>query len=91
MFFFKIFGKFVGILLIIIGAATLIGLFIGYDYRRYFRFIHVPGIDFYNVVNSTNIPIWLVSLLGLFCYRNPFFFLNVFRFENIGKQPKIDW
>ncbi|WP_368662281.1 PspC domain-containing protein [Zobellia laminariae] len=29
MFFFKVFGKFIGVLLIIIGASTIIGLFIG--------------------------------------------------------------
>lgn len=75
MFLFKIFGKFIGILLIIIGASTLIGLFIGLLSVGIMDMVHVPGIDFYNVVNSSNLPIWLVSLLAFFAIGIPFFFL----------------
>ncbi|WP_396637434.1 PspC domain-containing protein [Maribacter sp. R77961] len=75
MFLFKIFGKFIGILLIIIGASTLIGLFIGLLSVGVLDMVHVPGIDFYNVVNSSNLPIWLVSLLAFFAIGIPFFFL----------------
>ena len=75
MFLFKIFGKFIGILLVIIGASTLIGLFVGLFTVGILDVIHVPGIDFYNVVNSTNLPIWVVSLLAFFAIGIPFFFL----------------
>lgn len=75
MFLFKIFGKFIGILLIIIGASTLIGLFIGLMTVGVMDMVHVPGIDFYNVLNSSNLPIWLVSLLAFFAVGIPFFFL----------------
>ncbi len=75
MFLFKIFGKFIGILLIIIGASTLIGLFIGLLSVGVLDMVHVPGIDFYNLVNSSNLPIWLVSLLAFFAIGIPFFFL----------------
>jgi hypothetical protein len=75
MFLFKIIGKFIGILLVIIGAATLIGLFVGLFTVGILDVIHVPGIDFYNVVNSTNLPIWVVSLLAFFAVGIPFFFL----------------
>ena len=75
MFLFKIFGKFIGILLIIIGASTLIGLFIGLMTVGILDMVHVPGVDFYNVINSTNLPIWFVSLLAFFAVGIPFFFL----------------
>jgi phage shock protein PspC (stress-responsive transcriptional regulator) len=75
MFLFKIFGKFIGILLVIIGASTLIGLFVGLFTVGILDVIHVPGIDFYNVVNSTDLPIWVVSLLAFFAVGIPFFFL----------------
>ena len=75
MFLFKILGKFIGILLVIIGASTLIGLFVGLFTVGILDIIHVPGIDFYNVVNSTNLPIWVVSLLAFFAIGIPFFFL----------------
>jgi phage shock protein PspC (stress-responsive transcriptional regulator) len=75
MFFFKVFGKFIGILLIIIGAATLIGLFIGLFTVGILDIVHIPGVDFYDMVNSTVAPVWLVSLLSFFAIGIPFFFL----------------
>ncbi|MFS4467959.1 PspC domain-containing protein [Maribacter sp. 2210JD10-5] len=75
MFFFKVFGKFIGILLIIIGASTLIGLFIGLLSVGVMDLIHVPGLDFYSVVNSSGMPVWLISILAFFAIGIPFFFL----------------
>jgi len=75
MFLFKVFGKFIGILLIIIGAATLIGLFVGLFTVGVLDMIHIPGVDFYNMVNSTSAPVWVVSLLAFFVVGIPFFFV----------------
>ncbi len=75
LFLFKVCGKFIGILLIIIGAATLIGLFIGLFTVGILDIVHIPGIDFYDMVNSTDAPVWLVSLLTFFAIGIPFFFL----------------
>lgn len=74
MFFFKIFGKFIGILLIIIGAATVVGLFIGLITVGTLDWIHLPGFD--NLItNSTQAPVWLLSMLIFFAVGIPFFFL----------------
>jgi len=75
MFLFKVFGKFIGILLILIGAATLIGLFVGLFTVGVLDMIHIPGVDFYNMVNSTSAPVWVVSLLAFFVVGIPFFFV----------------
>ncbi|MBT8234632.1 MAG: PspC domain-containing protein [Bacteroidia bacterium] len=75
MFLLKVVGKFVGILLIIIGAATLIGLFIGLFTVGIVDIIHIPGFDFYELINYTDAPVWLVSLLTLLAVGIPFFFL----------------
>ncbi|MDC6365137.1 MULTISPECIES: PspC domain-containing protein [Flavobacteriaceae] len=75
MFFFKIIGKFIGILLIIIGASTLIGLFIALFTVGMFDAVHFPGVDFYELVNTTGAPVWLVSLLLFFTIGIPFFFV----------------
>ncbi|MEM8999193.1 MAG: PspC domain-containing protein [Bacteroidota bacterium] len=75
MFLFKVFGKFIGILLIIIGAATLIGLFIGLFTVGIIDVVHFPGVDFYDIVNTTGAPVWLVSLLCFFAIGIPFFFV----------------
>nr|WP_298790651.1 PspC domain-containing protein [uncultured Allomuricauda sp.] len=75
MFLFKIFGKFIGILLIIIGAASLIGIFVAMFTVGLFDAVHFPGVDFYEIVNTTGAPVWLVSILLFFALGIPFFFL----------------
>lgn len=74
MFFFKVFGKFIGILLIIVGAATIIGMFVGLLTVGTLDWFHLPGLD--GAINSiTGAPIWLISLLVFFAVGIPFFFL----------------
>ena len=75
MFLFKVFGKFIGILLIIIGAATLIGLFVGLVTVGVIDVVHFPGVDFYDIVNTTGAPVWLVSMLLFMAIGIPFFFV----------------
>ncbi|MBA4744350.1 MAG: PspC domain-containing protein [Muricauda sp.] len=75
LFLFKVFGKFIGILLIIIGASTLVGLFFGLFTVGMFDAVHVPGIDFYEIVNTSGAPVWVVSILLFFAVGIPFFFL----------------
>jgi len=74
MFFFKIFGKFIGIILVVTGAATIIGMFIGMLTVGLFDVIHLPGLNGF-VDNVTETPIWLLSLLFFFVIGIPFFFL----------------
>ncbi|WP_394750513.1 PspC domain-containing protein [Spongiimicrobium salis] len=74
MFLFKVFGKFIGIILIIVGAASLIGMFIGMFTVGIFDAVHLPGVDFYDMINSTDSPVWLIALLAFFAFGIPFFF-----------------
>ncbi len=74
MFFFKIFGKFIGIILIITGAATIIGMFIGMLTVGTLDWIHLPGLDGF-LENVTESPVWLMSMLFFFVIGIPFFFL----------------
>ncbi|MDC6352233.1 PspC domain-containing protein [Zeaxanthinibacter sp. PT1] len=75
LFVFKVIGKFIGILLIIIGATALIGLFIGMFTVGIADIIHIPGVDFIDMMNSTAAPFWLVSLMIFLAFGIPFFFL----------------
>lgn len=75
LFLFKVIGKFIGILLIIIGAATIIGLFIGTITVGIADAVNIPGLNIYNIVDASNMPIWVVSILGFFAIGIPFFFL----------------
>lgn len=77
MFFFKIFAKFIGIILIIIGATTLISLIVSLLSVGVVDLFHFDGIDMANVFYSSNLPIWVVSLLALFAVGIPFFYIFI--------------
>lgn len=75
MFFFKVIAKFIGIILMIVGAGALIGLIIALFSVGIADAVHIPGIDYFNAANVANIPVWFMSLLLFFAIGIPFFFL----------------
>ncbi len=75
LFFFKIFAKFIGIILIIVGATTLISLAISLITGSVADVLHLPGVDFAQAFTTTNLPIWLVLLMTLFALGIPFFYV----------------
>ena len=75
---FKIFVKFIGILLIIISLSTLIGLIVGLFTAGTIGFWgNEVVMDHISVVDITNAPLWLISLLTLFVVGIPFFVLFI--------------
>ena len=75
---FKVFAKFIGIIIIVVSLLTIIGLVIA--------FFTFGSIDFWGnnkimenfaMVDVTNVPLWLLALLGLFAIGIPFFALFV--------------
>ena len=75
MFFLKIFAKFIGIILIIVGLGALITLIVASLTAGMIDAIHFPGMDLLYVANAANIPIWLISTLLFFAFAIPFFFV----------------
>ncbi|MEM9686499.1 MAG: PspC domain-containing protein [Bacteroidota bacterium] len=75
LFMFKIFAKFIGIILIIVGASALVGLFIGFLTAGITDIIHLPGVDFVDIFNTTGTPLWLISTVTFFAVGIPFFFI----------------
>ncbi len=75
MTLFKIFGKFIGVILLITGVMTLIGLLIGtFTVTSFdiFNFGFTNQMELYDYAPSS---IWLLSILGFFAIGIPFFFL----------------
>ncbi|MBC3757600.1 PspC domain-containing protein [Hyunsoonleella sp. SJ7] len=75
MFLFKVFAKFIGVLLIFIGATTLIALIVAFLSVGLSEAVHIPGFDIVDAANAANTPVWMVSLLLFFAFGIPFFFL----------------
>lgn len=75
MIIFQIIAKCIGVLFIIVGAAALVGLIISFISLGIVDIINIPGMDFINIANSGNTPIWLISLFVFFGIGIPFFFI----------------
>ncbi|MDA7558913.1 PspC domain-containing protein [Flavobacteriaceae bacterium] len=88
MFIFTIFSKFIGVILILMGASTLIGLIIALFTVGVADLFNFPSIDFANAVNSTNLQLWLVSTIALFAVGIPFFYLLILGLKILSKNIK---
>ncbi|MFD2550559.1 PspC domain-containing protein [Bizionia sediminis] len=75
LFCFNVIAKFIGVLLIIIGASTLISLLIGLLSVNVTDIVNIPGFELLDAANTANTPIWLASLLVFLSIGIPFFFI----------------
>lgn len=85
---FKIFAKFLGVLLIITGIATLVSLLIAVFTLGSSDFINVPWQNFIEAGNFTDYPIWSFGLLMFFAVGIPFFFLTLLGFKLLSPNIK---
>jgi phage shock protein PspC (stress-responsive transcriptional regulator) len=85
---FKIFAKFLGVILIISGFFVLISLLIGVFTLGSSDFIDVPWQSFIEAGNFTDYPIWSFGLLMFFAVGIPFFFLILLGFKLLTPNLK---
>jgi phage shock protein PspC (stress-responsive transcriptional regulator) len=85
---FKIFAKFLGVILIMAGLSTLILLLIGVFTLGTNIFIDFPWQNFVEAGNFTEYPIWSFGLLMFFAVGIPFFFLTLLGFKLLSPNLK---
>ncbi|EJG02080.1 MULTISPECIES: PspC domain-containing protein [Flavobacterium] len=88
MTIFKIFAKFLGVILIISGISTLIMLLIGVFTLGTNIFIDFPWQNFIEAGNFTEYPLWSFGLLMFFAVGIPFFFLTLLGFKLLSPNLK---
>jgi phage shock protein PspC (stress-responsive transcriptional regulator) len=95
MFFIKIFAKFFGLILMFVGAVTIISLVISLFSVNIMDNIHFPGVDFFDVTDATRIPVWLMSLMLFLFFGIIAFFvfylglkILITNLKSIGKTAK---
>jgi len=89
--FFMVIGKFIGVILIIVSVAALIGLIISLFTAGTVDFM---GADYlfdgnFQVINPTGIPIWIISLIVLILVGIPFLMLFVLGLFILSSKSKI--
>lgn len=88
MTIFKIFAKFLGVILIITGFVILISLLVAVFTLGSSDFINVPWQSFVEAGNVTDYPIWSFGLLMFFAVGIPFFFLVLLGFKLLTPNLK---
>lgn len=75
---FKVFVKFIGILIILVSLITIISLVVSFFTFGSMNFWgNSEMLDYVSMIDTTNVPIWIVALLVLFAVGIPFFALFV--------------
>ncbi|MBZ4036765.1 PspC domain-containing protein [Flavobacterium sp. 17A] len=85
---FKVFAKFLGVILIICGISTLIMLLIGVFTLGTNLFVDFPWQNFIEAGNFTEYPLWSFGLLMFFAVGIPFFFLTLLGFKLLSPNLK---
>ncbi|KRB57418.1 PspC domain-containing protein [Flavobacterium sp. Root186] len=85
---FKIFAKFLGVVLIMSGIVVLIMLMVGVFTLGTNAFVDFPWQNFIEAGNFTEYPIWSFGLLMLFAVGIPFFFLTLLGFKLLSPNLK---
>ena len=77
MVLLTIFAKFIGVILILIGAITIISLVIGLFGFGFTNAINLPVFDFIEASAISIIPFWLTALMAFFIVGIPFLTISV--------------
>ncbi|MDA8973129.1 PspC domain-containing protein [bacterium] len=85
---FNLFGKFIGLLLILIGSATLLGLFFGLFTVGILDLSNLSGIQFFSLINASELPIWVLSILLFLAVGIPFYGLLYVGLTVVAKNLK---
>ena len=74
-FILKMFAKFIGVLLMITGAAGSIATTVAFIAFSFMDRVHLGNTDFLDMADAANTPLWLVSLLFYFLIGIPLLLL----------------
>jgi len=83
---FKLVFKVIGMFFIVVSIVILIGFFISLLTVGIADAVHFPGMDFADLINSTGLPIWLVSILALLIAGIPIVFILLLGLRMVSKR-----
>jgi phage shock protein PspC (stress-responsive transcriptional regulator) len=83
---FKLVFKAIGVLFVVISIVVLIGFFISLLTVGIADVVHFPGLDFADLINSSGLPLWLVSILALLIAGIPMVFILMLGLQIVSKR-----
>lgn len=88
MSIFKAFAKVLGAIIVIFAAMSLGGMLIGVFTVGSTSFVDLPWQNYADAVNYTNLPLWVITVLGFFAIGIPFFFLFILGLKLLVQNMK---
>lgn len=85
---FRVFSKFLGVILIITGLFILAALFIGIFVLGSTSFFQYPWSSFIEAGNFTDYPVWIFGAIMFLAVGIPFFFLSLLGFKLLSPNLK---
>ena len=89
LLFFKLIFKAIGIFFVVISIVILIGFFISLLTVGIADAVHFPGMDFADLINSSGLPIWLVSILAMLIAGIPMLFILILGLYMVSKRISV--
>jgi hypothetical protein len=86
LLFFKLILKIIGVFFIVLSIVILIGFFISLLTVGIAEAVHFPGMDFGDLINSSGLPLWLVSILALLITGIPMVFILMLGLHMVSKR-----
>ena len=86
---FNVFIKVIGLIFVIASIIGLIGFFISLLTVGVADIFHFPGLDFADLVNSSGLPLWLVSMLALLITGIPIVFMLFLGLSMLSKRASF--
>lgn len=94
---FKVFAKLIGLVIIIVSLLTIISLVVSFFAFGSIDFWgNTEMMEYFTMIDTTNVPLWLVALLVLFAVGIPFFVLFILglkllisNLKSMGSTAKI--
>ena len=86
---FNVFIKAIGLIFVFASIICLIGFFISLVTVGVADIFHFPGLDFADLVNSSGLPLWLVSMLALLITGIPIVLLLFLGLHMVSKRTSF--
>ncbi len=74
-FLFQLVAKLIGLVLVITGGATLIALFLSLFSLGMLEWVDFPGIEWWELFESTDLPMWVLASLSFLALGIPFYLM----------------
>ncbi|GEQ86224.1 hypothetical protein ULMS_17320 [Patiriisocius marinistellae] len=85
----KVFLKFFGVILMVVGLMSFVSIIIGlFAFGTFGIYDNGVGLDMWHLVDASNTPVWVISILGIFAFGIPMLILFILGLKIVAPNVK---